>query len=230
MGTEDLHDLTAAYALDALDEHDVRAYEEHLATCDRCREELATLTEASASLAYGVDAPAPAPELRERILETARAERTNVVPLWRRWAAPAAGIAAAAAIVLAVWGFSLHRQLERERARNAQQLTAVQIVAQPDAQRITLSGANGSLVVSKTGQAALVLPGLSRAPAGKTYEAWVIESGKPSSAGLFPGGGDVSLVGLTRGVPNGAVVAVTVEPKGGVARPTGAPVLSAKNA
>ena len=36
-----LHDLTAAYALDALDPDEARAYEEHLAHCERCRSELA---------------------------------------------------------------------------------------------------------------------------------------------------------------------------------------------
>ena len=43
METNTLHDLTAAYALDALDDEDARAYEEHLAHCERCRDELASL-------------------------------------------------------------------------------------------------------------------------------------------------------------------------------------------
>ena len=43
MADEPIHDLTAAYALDALDAHDEERYEEHLATCERCREELAEL-------------------------------------------------------------------------------------------------------------------------------------------------------------------------------------------
>jgi anti-sigma factor RsiW len=230
MDTEALHDLTAAYALDALDERDVRAYEEHLAHCDRCQAELGSLTEAATSLALGVDAPPPPPELRERILETARAERSNVVPLRRRWAGPVAVVAAVAAIVLAVWASSLHGKLDRERTRNAQAASALRIVAQANARRIPVSGANGSLIVAKTGEAALVLRDLSRAPAGKTYETWVIESGKARPAGLFPGGGTVSLVGLTRSVPDGATVAVTVERKGGVDQPTGAPVISAKTA
>jgi anti-sigma-K factor RskA len=234
MDTDTLHDLTAAYALDALDEHEVRAYEEHLAHCERCRAELPSLTEAAASLAVGVDAPPPPPELRERILDAARAERSNVVPLRPRWVVPAAlataGVAAAAAIVLAVWASSLSGKLDRERTRSAQQLMAAAIVAQPGARRIPLAAGRGTLVVSKTGQAALVLNRLGRAPDGKTYEAWVIERGKPLPAGLFAGGGDVSLVRLSRGVPDGAVVAVTVEREGGVAQPTGAPVLSARMA
>jgi anti-sigma factor RsiW len=37
----DLHDLTAAYALDALDPDEAREYEAHLARCERCRAERA---------------------------------------------------------------------------------------------------------------------------------------------------------------------------------------------
>ena len=32
-----LHELTAAYALDALDDHETREYEEHLRRCEQCR-------------------------------------------------------------------------------------------------------------------------------------------------------------------------------------------------
>ena len=36
----DLHDLTAGYALDALDPDERARYEEHLASCETCRAEL----------------------------------------------------------------------------------------------------------------------------------------------------------------------------------------------
>jgi len=76
-----LHDLTAAYALDALDPEDARGYEAHLARCERCREELASLSETANALAYATEAPAPPPELRARILQEVRDERPNVAPL-----------------------------------------------------------------------------------------------------------------------------------------------------
>src|SRR5262249_56541165 len=105
----DAHSLVAPYALDALDHDEEREFEEHLAGCERCREELAGLREAAASLAYATPGPAPPPALKERILDQARAERPNVVSLPRRrsWTAPlaaAAAVAAAAAIGLGVWG------------------------------------------------------------------------------------------------------------------------------
>ena len=76
-----LHDLTPAYALDALDPEDARAYEAHLARCERCRDELAALTEAAGALALATEAPPPPPDLRARILQEAQRERPNVVPM-----------------------------------------------------------------------------------------------------------------------------------------------------
>ncbi len=106
MEADGIHDLTAAYALDALDAEEERRYEAHLGTCPRCREELTSLRDTSAMLAYAVDAPAPPASLRGRILEQAVSERPNVVPLRRPWFGPAAGaagaVAVAAAVVLAV--------------------------------------------------------------------------------------------------------------------------------
>src|ERR671922_2953682 len=111
MEADTIHELTAAYALDALDEREEREYEEHLARCPRCREELASFTETATSLAYGVESPTPPPDLRDRILVRARAERPNVVPLrrpaWRSWTAAAAAVAASAAIGLGIWAVTL---------------------------------------------------------------------------------------------------------------------------
>ena len=56
----ELHSLVAPYALDALDESDERSFEEHLALCERCREELAALREAAAALAYATPRRGPA--------------------------------------------------------------------------------------------------------------------------------------------------------------------------
>ena len=89
----DPHALVAAYALDALDSSEEREFEEHLAACEPCRDELASLRETAAALAYDAPGPPPPLALRERILEQARGERPNVTPLplaRRRWTAPAA--------------------------------------------------------------------------------------------------------------------------------------------
>ncbi|HZQ16332.1 MAG TPA: anti-sigma factor [Gaiellaceae bacterium] len=216
------HDLTAAYALDALDDAEVEAFESHLRTCERCRDEVASLRGAAAAIAHTAP-PAEAPaELRERILGEARRERPNVVPLHRRRRvlAPIAAAAAVAACTiagLAVWTASLHNDLGRR-----DRLLAV--LADPGARHVALQGVRGTLVVAPDGRAALVAS-LAHAPSGKTYELWVIRgSAAPEPAGLYGGGGSV-LVG--RRVEPGTTVAVTLERAGGVGAPTTKPLLTA---
>jgi anti-sigma-K factor RskA len=208
-----IHELSAAYALDALDADERQAFEEHLARCEECRESVAAFHDTAASLAHGVEARQPPASLRSRILDEAREERQNVVPLRPRWAlraaATAAAVAAVAAIALGIWAASLHNQLgERPVA-------------------IHLTGANGQLVVTPNRDAALIVDDLPAAPSGKTYEAWVIASGRPQPAGTFTGGGTQTAFALTRRVPEDATVAVTIEPAGGSDAPTGAVQFSA---
>jgi anti-sigma factor RsiW len=224
----DTHDLTAAYALHALDDVEREQFEQHLAQCERCREELAQLGGAAGALAFAVESPVPPAALRSRILETARAERPNVVllrPRWTRATRAIAALAAVAAIGFGIWAASLSRSLDRERSALEQAKRGIAVASDPSAARVRVGGtARGTLFVSRTGDAALVVSPLERAPSGRTYEAWVIQNGKPLRAGTFAGGGN-TVVGLEREVPTGALVAVTLERKPGVDAPTGAILL-----
>jgi anti-sigma factor RsiW len=228
MAPEALHNLTPAYALDALDEAEELAYEAHLAGCAHCRQELASLREAAGLLAYAVDAPAPPDALRGRILAQARAERPNVVPLRPRFIRAtqvAAAVAACAAIGFAGW--SVHLQREVDRVRSAQQ-DALGVIAEPGTRQIRLTGDHGALYVSPTGSAALVIARLAPAPSGKTYEAWVVENGKPKPAGTFDAAQSPAVVSLHEPVPAGAIVAVTQERGKGGTVPRGPRVLLAQ--
>jgi anti-sigma-K factor RskA len=213
----DPHADVAAYALDALDAEEERAFEEHLASCEACREELASLREATAALAYGAAGPAPPPELKSRILDQAKAERPNVVSLPRRrsWTAPlaaAAAIAAAVAIGVGVWAAN----------RPANDAFA-SVLAKPGAKLVPM-GARGTLAVAPDGTAAIALT-VPRAPAGKTYEAWVIRDGAARRAGLFSRS---TVLRIQRPVKPGSVVAVTLERAGGVDQPTNKPLAASK--
>jgi anti-sigma-K factor RskA len=208
-----IHELSAAYALDALDGDDRREFEEHLTRCTECREAVVSFQEAASALAFGAETPPPPADLKGRILDQARRERSNVVPVRRRWAVPAAAtvaaLAACAAIGLGIWAASLHNELGQR----------------PEA--VPLNGASGSVIVTPANDATLVIKDLSPAPAGKTYEVWVIEDDKPARAGTFAGGGQVAFP-LTRKVPDGAIIAVTLESAGGVDRPTTDPVFASE--
>ena len=202
MAQPDIHDQAAAYALDALGPEDRWTYERHLDNCDRCREEVATLRDIAGELAHAAEGPEPSPDLRSRILDAARAEpRTaTVVPIRRRWLFPATAVAAAAAACAAI-GLGLWANSLRDGATQ---------------QRVVPMEGGGSLVV-EDGQATLVAC-LDAPPAGKTYEAWVIEGETPRPAGLFSGG--CRSVPLERSVAEGDIVAVTIEDAGGAEAPT----------
>jgi anti-sigma factor RsiW len=224
MGSEEIHELTAAYALDALDEADAREYEEHLRDCPDCREELRELSEAASALAYATPAPAPPPPLRARILDEVRRNGSNVVPLRaRRTLFATAGLAAAAAcaaIGLGFWALSLQDSLEQERDANRIQDTAIELISDPASTRTPLSGGRGTLIVGRDRSGVLILSGVDAAPNDKDYEAWVAEEAEPEPAGLFDAGSE-SIVLLDRPVPPGATVMVTLEKEGGVAQPEG---------
>ena len=230
MEADALHDLTAAYALDALDAEDARRYEAHLARCERCQRELTELSESAGALAYASESPLPSAELRTRILDQAKAERPNVVPLRPRWLRPviaAAAVAACAAIGLGLWAFSLSAKLDRREQALANQQRVAQILARPGSHKISFS--RGTLVVGPDGEGALVLNKLAEPGSGRTYEAWVADGGAPQPAGLFSGGTTIA-VPLEQPVRNGATVMVTEEKAGGTEAPSRAPFLIVRNA
>jgi anti-sigma-K factor RskA len=222
---EELHDLVAPYALDALEPHERELFERHLEECAECRALLTELQPTVAALAYAESADPP-PALRERILEAARAENGGKILQFprRRWLFPATAVAAAAAAVVAIgvglWANSLSQDLDRERSANAGYAQALQLLG-GGAEVVRLSDAEGGLLVTPGGDAALVVCGLQPAPSDKTYEAWVIEGETPRPAGLFRGGGGCPPVLLERKVPPGSQVAVTLERREGAIRPTG---------
>ena len=124
MTHEEVQAALAAEALGALDWQESDAVREHLETCEACRQELASLREAAASLAFSVPSapmePARSARLRARLVARAAAERGDasepdrmappvladpaVIPITRPRPRPAlpAWLAAAAAVVLLV--------------------------------------------------------------------------------------------------------------------------------
>jgi len=219
--TENVHELSALYALDALTGEDRARFERHLDECEECREQLSGLREAGSALAFAVEGPPPPAELRQRVLDAARAEPQNVVPLRPRRSlavsiASAVAVAAtAAAVSFGVWSVSLHDSLSNERA-------AVRILSDPNARHVRVASPKGELVVAPSGEAVLSVS-LPSPPKGKTYEAWVAAPGA-KRAGEFDG----RTVRLTQRVPVGAQVMVTLERSGGVDSPTSSPLITVR--
>ena len=220
MEQELIHDQVAAYAMDALDESERREFEEHRARCEQCSNELEGLQDAAAALAYVHEGPAPPPALRERLLEqvheeTTRAHEAPAAPRRHRLFAPVLAAlavgAVAAAVVLGLWASSLSNSVDTKNA-------ALSVLANPASRRISL-GVHNNVVIAPNGQAVLV-SGLSRAPAGKTYELWVIDGKTAHPAGTFTKGTHGAPVMFSRRVPRGTQIGLSIEHAGGSQRPT----------
>lgn len=207
----------AAYALDALDEAEVHAFEEHLAACSRCQNELAAMRRAVQELPAAPQSD-PGPELKQRVMATVRAEAEMPTgsepsprrPMMRpsRLRPAVAGVLAAAVLavilVLTIGGGSSTR-------------TYAAIVYAPGAHAsLRRSGSSGQLSFSS----------LPAPPAGRIYEVWLTRAGsapQPTHTLFGARTGSVAVRGDLRGV---RTVLVTAEPRpNGSLTPTRAPII-----
>lgn len=180
----------------------------------------ATLIRLIEALVLEADEAEPPPELRVRLLETARGERQERHPVNHgRPAWALAGAAVLASLGVAAWALSLHRSLDHAQSQQTATVDAVLLIARPHTRRLRLRGAEGLVAGDRVGRAVLVVNGLPRAPYGKIYQAWLFRSGPAEPAGVFVGGGALSVVVLTRRVAPSALVAVSLEREDGGRRP-----------
>jgi anti-sigma factor RsiW len=223
----DIHALSGAYALDALNDLERAEFERHLATCDSCLAEVASLRDAAGHLADASASPPP-PSLRAQILTGAQSIRPLPPPApeasTRRWRIPPMAAAAALVIGLGVGVTTEWRPWEPETVRLS---LAERVQNAPDAQSWTQDlPTGGSVTVTRSksvGVAVWQSSGMKPLPSGRVYELWLQapdESLKP--AGLFSAGdGEV----VMRGDAAAAIGAgVTEEPSGGSPAPTTTPI------
>lgn len=239
----EIHALSGAYAIDALDDIERAQFERHLAECPDCRDEVDSLREASAVLAEAVAAP-PSDALRERILGEIATVRplppltVPALPERRRRFRPVALVAAAAAVI-ALGGGVVWQSVQDETTQQAPTLSADQQIQQvleaDDHEKYTKQLPGGVTVTitrsTKLNKAVLETSGMDDLPSDKVYEMWFAQEGE----GMVPAGLMESSNGtfLMEGDAAGAIGAgITVEPAGGSTEPTLPPVttLSFENA
>jgi anti-sigma-K factor RskA len=234
----DLHILTGAYALDALEDAERERFEHHLERCQPCSHEVRGLHETATGLALAV-ARTPPPQLRDRVMTAvARTRQTPpvidqrpVVPPRSAWpprlVAVAAAVAAAVALVLGITQAVTQGRLDRARAQE-QAIEAV--LNAPDARIATHRssvGGTATVVFSRSNHKLIfTTAGLPPLPGGQVYELWLLAPGSARRAGLLPapsGGRTAPLV--ASGLVAGDRAGVTVEPAGGTSQPTTTPIL-----
>lgn len=251
MSTADVHALSGAYALDALEPAEAAAFEQHLESCSSCRDEVRSLREAAGALSVDAEEAPPA-SLRSSVLAgisqvrplppvgqvdaaaaepgpadevaAARSRRGRMRAPWLVGAAAALALVAGGAVVRSV---QLGNELDSVSAQAAE-VTAV--LTAPDATTTSASVTTGgrAAVVSSAslGKSVLVTDGMAPAPAGRTYQIWYLsDSGAPTSAGFVPEGSSTAVV-LSGDLATATGVGVTVEPAGGSPAPTTTPILA----
>lgn len=251
MSSPDIHTLTGAYALDALEEFEQRQFQAHLAQCPDCAREVNELRATAARLGMAVAAQPP-DTLRRRVMAQAATTRQDSpanTPSTARpraakgsrragWAprltAAVAAVAAAAALVLGVATVRTAQQRDAVQAQlaqvQAQYALVAQLAAAPDAQATTGTGVAGGtafvLASHQLNTAVLLVSNLPVPPPGHTYQAWLIGDGHPRSVGLVSSTATTGSPPLVfGGLAGAAKVGLTIEPAGGSAQPTTTPVV-----
>ncbi|GHF19883.1 anti-sigma factor domain-containing protein [Pseudolysinimonas yzui] len=223
---DDASTRAASYAAGALTAAERRDLEQELPRSPRLAAEVREFSETTAMLGLAVEPVEPAASLRARLLsaveQTPQASNVTRGPWFARPVAVLFG--AAAAVVIAVGGATVAINLTREP-------TAVeQITAAADYERVVYEMEGGASVTAvwsaSLERAALIIDGMEAAPAGHTYQAWLIdETGRAEPDATFqPNGGALS-VALAGAMDAGDTIGITIEPAGGSETPTTTPIV-----
>ena len=230
--TEHPLDDLAAYELRILDADEQRAIGAHLAGCATCRAESAALAETvwRVSETAGRDVP---DGLRSAIVARARRDGAAIAAprpsFWSGLFRPvplAVPLALVLVLLVAVGGYGSARRDADRFAAALSTVAGARVV--PLAAAGPNTGIRGSLVVPANGAKPYLLLDLPSAPAGKTWEAWVIRGDVAVRAGITDDRG-VTTLELAAPLGAGDTVAITAEAAGGVDSPTSAPVLAGKS-
>ncbi len=236
--SDDLHALTGAYVMDALDTDEREAFEAYMATSPATAAEVASLREAVAALGAATS-ETPPEGLRGAVMarvDTVRQERPIVaiddapsvrarrrVPTWgTRVASIAAAVAMLVAVGLGTAVVDLNQRLDTLEGTNDHVAT---LLAAPDAVRTESALPNGGVVTALIspghGAALTVAEGLPELSEDQMYALWAIVGDVPVPIGELVEGRP-----LASQVAGMELLGLTVEPRGELTVPTMAPQLT----
>lgn len=245
MTHQEYESIAALDALGVATGGEVAALRLHLAACPPCRLAREEFGEASAMFALALAPMAPPAYVRAAILAEVSPQSRA-----RRW-----WLVSAATLFLALWGWreldvraawmreaAQRAEIARLQQQNGRLSAEIAALASADTRTISLSGQE----IAPSASAKVFLePGRRRAlvffhdlpanPGDKSYQLWIIRAGeaRPMSAGVFDvtGSGKASIVIENLPVETELkALAVTLEPRGGVAEPTNTRFYVAGNA
>ncbi|GAB3706838.1 anti-sigma factor [Nocardiopsis oceani] len=236
--SQDPHSLTGAYVLNALTPSESVRFEDHLADCDSCVQEVRGFTETSALLASAA-AQTPPAELRAKVLEEVSRTRQLAPPL-ERLAEPrrrgwpwtlGLALAACVALIVALGAVILDQRNQVDELRsNEQQIAAV--LADPDAVSTSaepMEGVSVTVVHSESlGDLVFSAHGLDDLQ-DEDYQLWLTrDDGTVYSAGVLAVEDDGFVMPMLATPEDEQTdgVAVTVEPEGGSEQPSSDPVMA----
>jgi len=237
MNHEELQDSYELYALGVAGEPERSEIREHLARgCEVCMANLHRARELAAMLAATPEAAAPSPRLRRRIMASIGVEQRRFG--WAPFLAAATLLSLFAAFYFSTREnqfanetLMLRDQLRRQTIELTRLNEAFAIIGGPGTVEAGFDqGPKGKVYVNPQHGVLLIASNLPPAPAGKIYEMWVIpKGGKPVPAGLFQSDPTGAATHVQPGpvVPDGATIAVTLEPSQGSDAPTSTPLLAA---
>ncbi|MFF7242312.1 anti-sigma factor domain-containing protein [Embleya sp. NPDC008237] len=241
MTPADLHTLTGAYSVHALDEDEQREFESHLAVCPACTQEVGEFRETAARLASSVGAT-PSAELRRRVLDGISTVRQlppelpapePVVGIGRRRTRRVTVFVAAAclAVIGALGGVAIDQYQDARRAERAadaqrERSAGVEaVITAPDAVQASApvtGGGTAKVIVSRAlDRTVLLTTGLPSLSNARVYQGWYDDNGHMRSIGVIRPG----MALLASAIERASGVGLTVEPAGGSAQPTGDPIV-----
>ncbi|MFJ5532320.1 anti-sigma factor domain-containing protein [Streptomyces sp. NPDC093261] len=153
-----------------------------------------------------------------------RARAPRMRPLFAPLATATAAAALVVAALFAVQATQTQDSLDAERAQARE---IAHVLAAPDARATNDRDARGRgigvIASASEGRAVVTLSGLDAPPSGHVHQLWLMRPNvQPRSLGLFQGDTPLIATGLGKSATS---LAVTVEPDGGSAQPTGQPVV-----
>ncbi len=225
------HTLSGAYALDAVTDEERAQFEHHMAGCESCREEVASLREAAAELS-ALTVQDPPAALRESVLGAISGVRQ--LPPVVEAEAPVRSqrprrllMAAAAAVLVAGVGVGIAQPWSDDPGQVQVADTTEQVLRADDAERVTQTfkdGAKATVVRSASvGRAVLVTHDMPDAPEGHSYVVWLQQGDEMVHAAVMPPGPDNTVL-LEGDASTASAAGVTVETDPQATEPTTNPV------